>query len=83
MAVHSPWPVTNLTMYGTTPTCAIAFNISEGVRSYLTLNIAQEIITPRFLLLIRIIPKLFQPSCPPSATYTMLGTCYTCCGIVL
>ena len=59
-------------------------NLSKPiVSSYLTLNIAYELITPKLLFLVRIIPKLFLPSCPPSAANTMLAICYTCCGIVL
>ena len=53
------------------------------VRSYLTLDITHALITPKLLLLIKTTPKLLQLSCPPSAANTMLGICYTCCGIVL
>ena len=33
MAIPSPWIVTNLTMYGTPPTCAVTFGIGKGVES--------------------------------------------------
>ena len=31
MAIPSPWPVTNLTMYSTPPTCAVIFGIGNSV----------------------------------------------------
>ena len=33
MAVPRPWPLTNLTMYGTPPICVVAFGIGDGVES--------------------------------------------------
>ena len=31
MAIPNPWPVTNLAMYSTPPTCAVVFGIYKGV----------------------------------------------------
>ena len=31
MSIPSPWPVTNLTMYGTPPIYNVIFSISDGV----------------------------------------------------
>ena len=33
MAIPSPWTITNLTMYGTPPTCTVTFGIGNGVES--------------------------------------------------
>ena len=33
MAIPSPWPVTNLTIYSTPPTCAVTFCIGDGMES--------------------------------------------------
>ena len=33
MAVRSPWPVSNLTMYGTPPICTVIFGTSNDVES--------------------------------------------------
>ena len=33
MAILIPWPLTNLTMYGTPPIYAVLFSIADGVES--------------------------------------------------
>ena len=62
MAIPSPWPVTNLTMYSTPLTCAMILSIGDSVE-LVELGLLAKFYTQLVCLVAWQVPKSHQGTC--------------------